>query len=487
MSVRTAAAWAMSSQYFAFTINFVSSIYLARHWIGPDELGLFSIAFAATALIAVLQDFGITRYIAGEADLTRAKIGTAFSLSLVVAWGIALLSIALAWPMAAIYGQPRLIPLMLVIGASYLIVPLAIVPTALRQRAMDFKSNTLIEVGAALANAVVSIHLARQGLGAVALAWGAFAQQVARAAISQWRSGFLFPWPMRFAGARPVLAFGGGSSLLVLSGSLGGRLPDLVLGRLSGEAPLGLFARASGLAAQLRTLVSGAVASVFYPAFARVRDSGEPLGPPYQRVVASYCAITWPAMAGLAVLAEPLIRLIYGERWLGAAPLLQWVALSQICLVALPLHVELPILLGRMKALIRRNVLDTLASIVLLAIGAWFGLEQAAASRLVYGVVWFAIYAGFLQRLIGFDWPAMLAIYARSAIVTFAAILPLLVIYVAWESPASLTLGPMLAGSAAGVVCWLVALRLCGHSAFDEITGLATPVLRKLRARPAGF
>ena len=240
----------------------------------------------------------------------------------------------------------------------------------------------------------------------------------------------------------------------MLSGSLGSKLPELIIGRLINEAAVGLFARAGGLAMQLRTLVSGAVASVFYPAFARVRDRGDPLGPPYQRVVASYCAVTWPSMAGLAVLAEPLIRLLYGERWVGAAPLLQWIAISQICFVALPLHVELPILQGRMKALIHRNVLDTLASVGLLAAGAWFGLQGAAASRLAYGVVWIAIYANFLQQLIGFRWRAMLAIYVRSALATLAAIAPLLALYAFIQPPSQLDLPHMLAGTGAGIGLW---------------------------------
>ncbi|MCB2076119.1 MAG: oligosaccharide flippase family protein [Novosphingobium sp.] len=481
MSVRGAAIWAMSSQYMAFAINFFASIYLARHYIGPDELGLFSIAFAATTLIAVLQDFGLTRYIAGEAELDDRKIRTAFSLSLVIAWLIAFVSMSLAWPMAQLYELPRLMPVMLVIGASYLLVPFAVIPTALRQREMDFKSNTMIEVGASLANAAISISLAAEGMGALALAWGAFAQQVARALVSQWRNGFLFPWPLSFNGAKPVLRFGGGSSLLVLSGSLGEKMPDLIIGRVLTEAAVGLFARANGLAAQLRHLVSGAVTSVFYPAFARVRDRGEELGPPYERVVASYCAVTWPSMVGLAVLAEPLIRILYGERWIATAPLLQWIALSQLCFVALPLHVELPILLGRMKALIHRNFLDTFASIAFLAAGAMVSLEIAAASRLAYGLVWIGIYAGFLQKLIGFRWSAMLRIYLQSGIAAFASVAPILLIYAFVQGPAELDFVMMVAGAAAGVLLWLITLAVLRHPAFDEIRGLSEPFLRKLQ------
>src|SRR3546814_12844832 len=96
---------------------------------------------------------------------------------------------------------------MLAIGASYLFVPLAIVPTALRQRAMDFRSDFMIEVGASITNAAVTLTLAAMGQGAMALACGALAQQIARALVSQWRSGWTFPWPLRCAGASHVIRF----------------------------------------------------------------------------------------------------------------------------------------------------------------------------------------------------------------------------------------------------------------------------------------
>ena len=61
MSVRTAAAWAITSQYASFAIQFVTSVVLARWFISPADLGLFSISFAAVTLVAFLQDFGVTR------------------------------------------------------------------------------------------------------------------------------------------------------------------------------------------------------------------------------------------------------------------------------------------------------------------------------------------------------------------------------------------------------------------------------------------
>ena len=64
-SVRGAALWSMAAQYASFAITFVTSVLISRFFLGPEEVGLFSIALAAAMLVSVLQDFGITRYVAG--------------------------------------------------------------------------------------------------------------------------------------------------------------------------------------------------------------------------------------------------------------------------------------------------------------------------------------------------------------------------------------------------------------------------------------
>lgn len=487
MSVRTAAAWALVSQYASFALQFATSVVLARWFITPAQLGLFSIAFAAVTVVAFLQDFGVARYVNGEHDLTPEKLQTAFTISVVFAWGIALLALACAVPVARFYGDPQLLPVLLVVASSYLLVPLSIVPQATCQRRMDYKSNTMIEVGSSLANAGVALILAVLGHGALALAWGAFAQQGARLAVSQWRAGFMLPWPLRLKGARPVLELGATNSVLSTCYSITARAPELVIGRLIDNTAVGLFARASGLALQLRMLVAGAVTGVFYPAFRRVRDAGEPLGPPYLRVVAAYTGITWPAMAGIATLAQPLIMALYGERWLAAAPLLLWVALAQLCYVSLPLNADLPLLLGRKRELIHRNIVETVLSVGLIIVSAPFGLAWVAVSRFVHGLVWMVIYAPFMRTMLDFGWRDLARIYGQSLLATMAAVAPLLASYALWAGPDRCSLGQAALMVATGIGCWLLVLRLVRHPLLGEITAMLGEIVRAMpwRRHPA--
>jgi O-antigen/teichoic acid export membrane protein len=471
MSVRAAALWSMSAQYLTFIVQFAVSVIVSRYFLSPEEVGLFGIALSAAMLVSILQDFGITRYIAGQPNLDETQIRTCYSVSLIFALAVGLGILAFAWPVAAFYGDPRLFPVLVVVASSYLLVPFGIVPSALLQRAMNFRGLFLVNVGSVAAMAAVVLILAANGWSALSLAWGTVAQQGVRALLGLWYSGQRPRLPLSFAGVRPILRFGGGASLLYASGSVGTRSPELIIGRLLSFEAVGLFGRATGLAGQLRTLVAGAVGSVFYPAFARLRDSGDDLSGPYLRVVSGLTATVWPAMAFLAVASTPLVLMLYGPVWRDVSPLLVWISLSEMLFVALPLTMELPILLGRMRKLLHLNLLDTAASVVLLIAAAAISLEWAAASRIGYGLLWLAVYARFIQSLAGLRWRPMLVLYLQSGVASLATVAPLLIVYRFVADPEQVGFGLLAATALAGVACWFAALFLVRHPARTEVLG----------------
>ena len=468
-SVRHAAIWAMASQYGVFAMQFAVNVIVSRFFLNPEEVGLFSIALAASMLVAILQDFGITRYIAGQPDLDDAKIRTCYSISVVFAGAVGLAILALALPVARFYDDPRLLPLLAIIASSYLLTPFGIVPVALLQRRMDFRSVFVVNVTTALATNACVLLLAAAGWSSQALAWGTVAQAAARAVLGQWRSGTRFRMPLRFSGARPIIAFGSNASLLYTTGALSVRTPELIIGAAISTTAVGLFGRANGVAGSLLQLVSGAIGQVFFPAFARLRDSGEPFAPAYARVVAGYTATVWPTMLFLAAAAQPLVALLYGPKWLAVGPLLGWIALSEVVFVALPLHMDIPIVSGRIGTLLRYNIADTLVSVVLLAAACVYGVEWAAASRLAYACAWYAIYARFMQGLIGFSFRRLLVIYVKSGLAAVATIAPLVLVYALLSGPGAIGFGTLCAAALAGCLAWFVTMKRVDHPHLAEL------------------
>jgi O-antigen/teichoic acid export membrane protein len=473
----------MGSQYIVFAMQFAVSVIISRFFLSPAEVGLFSTAFAAAMLVSVLQDFGLTRYISGLRELNETHVRLCSSVSLTFALLIVAVIALLAWPAARFYDEPRMFAIMLIIAASFLFVPFSIVSTALLMRSMDFRSVAYINISGAITGGAVAIGSAAAGFSAESLAWGLVGQNIARALLAQWRRPALPPLPLRFEGARPVVDFGMATSALYVMGGLGTRSPDLVIGHLISMHAVGLFSRATGLALQLRTLVAGAIGGVLYPAFARIHNRGEPLGPAYLRVLAGYTAVIWPAMALLAVAAEPVVLILFGETWARVAPLLFWIAIAEMIFTALPLHFELPILLGRKRLLAKLTLVDNVSSLVFLILAAQVSLEWAAMSRVAYGLFWVVLYAPFLYRLVQFDVAKLLTTYVKSAVVTLAAVCPLLLSDRFWLPLGEMGFAQLALLSGLGVGLWLLSLFAVRHGAVDEIVGLVETLWAQ-RRRP---
>ncbi|MBC2670698.1 oligosaccharide flippase family protein [Novosphingobium piscinae] len=485
MSLRRSALWSMATQYGSFLCQFASSVVISRFFLRPAEVGLFSIALAAAMMAAIFQDMGISRFVTGQPDMREAHVrdyaGVAVALGWLVAAGIALAALPLAW----FYGEPGLAPLMLIIALAYAAMPLAIVPAALLTRAMNFRVLFFANTGSALLGAGASIGAAAAGAGPAALAWGMLTTTLTRLAVVQVARPVLPRRPRRAETVRPMLGFSGASFAISLSGAIGMRSQDLIVGHLLGLFATGIFTRATALAGQLSTLVVGALNAVFYPAFARKRDAGEDLAGPYLHLIACNTALNWAAAAGLAAAAGPLVHLLYGPRWAEVAPLLRWTALAEMLFFAVPLQMDVPIMLGRIRSLVWINCLDTAATVGILAAFCAWGVEAAAVSRLVAAGLWFVIYITFIGRLLHLPVAQLAGIYLRSGLCAAAAAAPLYgAVEGAWFGP---TPGlPVLLGlGLCGAVAWLALLALLRHPAWQEVR-LALNLLPRPRALQPG-
>jgi O-antigen/teichoic acid export membrane protein len=167
--------------------------------------------------------------------------------------------------------------------------------------------------------------------------------------------------------------------------------------------------------------------------------------------------------------------------------LLRWTAIAEIFFFAVPLQMDIPILLGRIRTLVWINLLDTALTIALLATFALGGLEMAAISRLIVAVLWFAIYISYIARLIALPFGKLAATYLRSAICAAAAGAPLaLAQHQQWFGE-RLGVVPLLLLVGLGVLTWLAALIAVGHPAWQEVRMALTWLGSRRRAPVAAL
>lgn len=366
-------------------INFVTSIVLAR-MLTPTEIGVFSVAFVFAGLLRAIREFGIGAYIVQEPELTatrmRSALGIAFLLSLLT--GAAL---AIAAPyVGAFYRDDGITEVLHVIAASMVLAPLGSTSLALLRRDLRFKEIAIAETFATVVQCIASVVLAWLGFGYMSLAWSSVIGILASIAAAFYYRPANTVWLPGLAEWRRVLdfcRFVSGSSLL---SNFNASISDLVLGRMLNTEAVALFNRAQSLADLIGPILMKATNAVSLPYFVKAKQDGVHLGDLNSRSSSLIAAVSVPTYCVLAILAEPLIALLYGEQWQASAPVLQILCLGAIVRTPITLSSQILTAIGEVR---RVFILDTQALVVkvlLVVAAAPFGLTMVAWAFLLSSI-----------------------------------------------------------------------------------------------------
>lgn len=478
-SLRQSLLIAFSQSYAILVLQFAASVIVAR-LLTPAELGIFSITMVFIGIGQTLRDFGVVEYIVQEKSLTEDRIRAAGMLTFMTAWGMALLILLLSNPIADFYRQPEMVWLLGILALNFLLLPFGSVIAAYLRRGLDFARLARIHLTVAAVQAIGSVLLAWLGFSYYGLAWAAVAASLLSIVLVRTCRPADFPLRPGFREMRRVFAFGSFSSLTQLLKDLEKGAPDLILGRLSGMDAVAYFGRATGLIEMFNRLVLQAVEQVALPHLSARHRAGEDPREPYLVSVQYLTVLAWPFYALLAIAAAPVIRVLFGNQWDTAIPILQLLCLGECLMVPFYLQYQFTVSQGRVRLETVRSALIVSTRLLPLFLLPAYGLNAVAAgyaaSYVLAAVVSFVLLRRVHAISIAELWTAVLAslqVTALSATVLFvvSAALPPQV-FGSWLGLAAALAG--LSGS------WLLGLRLFRHPIHQEIKVL----LGRLTASP---
>lgn len=324
--LRSALAWSAVGTWLREGMNFVVFGLLAR-LLGPEAYGLVAMAMVVAALAQISLVDGIGTVLVQRRDLEPGHVDSVFWLLIGIGGAIALAMWLLAAPLARVYGEPAVAPLMHLLSALPLLYALAGVQVAQLKRELLFGALALRGILAALAGGAVGVGLALQGYGVWSLAWMFLAQWTVQVLVL-WTAS---PWRPGLAASRRHLA--DIAAYCTHTVSTRGvqyaeqQIPRLVIGATLGPAAVGLFTMGWRLLEMLSVLLLMPINQVALPLFSRVQDQRERLERALASLVQLSALLAFPAYLGLAAVAPDLVPVLFGERWAAAVPVVQIMAL----------------------------------------------------------------------------------------------------------------------------------------------------------------
>jgi O-antigen/teichoic acid export membrane protein len=341
--LRVGVAWSFLDSMLSRLGQLVVGIVLAR-LLSPRDFGVFAVALVAYTVIMSVNELGVSltvvRAPAGEVARFAPTVTT---LALASSGMFTVLCMATAPLLARALGSAQATGSLRVLALAIPVAGLTAVPAGLLVREFRQGARFAADAAAFTVSTSLGVWLAVTGHGPLALAWSRVAGNAA-SAVAFYLLVPRVPRPgFDRAVAREALAFGlplAGSSLLIY-GVL--NVDYVVVGTVLGPAALGLYTLAFNLSSWPVNAFSTVARSVSMPAFARLLDTdhtdhadhadhanhtgtGGAAAAAFERCATLLMIVSLPVSVLLAVLAGPLITVVYGPKWSAAATPLVWLA-----------------------------------------------------------------------------------------------------------------------------------------------------------------
>lgn len=320
----TAATWMVFARLSDKLLGLFSTLILARLLV-PADFGLVAMAMSVVVLGEILTAFSFDTALVSNHKPPVSHYHTAWTLNVLFMSIAATVIALLAFPAAHYYGDDRLIPIILVVGASLAIQGFENIGIVAFRKEMTFGREFTFIMGKRLTGLAVTLPLAFATRSYWALVAGIVALRLAGVILSYLMHRFRPHWSL--TDWRELIAFSKWLLLNSLISFLNTRSADFIIGRLAGPTGLGVYS----LGYEISTLPSSDLVApinrAVLPGYASYGGSKTELRAGYLDVLGAIALMALPAAFGIAAIAEPLVHVLLGNNWLAAIPVIEIVAL----------------------------------------------------------------------------------------------------------------------------------------------------------------
>ena len=320
MSLKRQAAggvfWNLLNSGTIAVLQFVHLAVLAR-LITKADFGLAALAAVVAAFARVWVDLGLGNAIVQRQQLTRDQLSTILWIGVGMGGLVWLVMSALAPWIARYYEEPGLAGLIALVGAGFLLFPVANQYLLLLMKELRFRSIAIAEILAKLASVGVTLALAAAGHGPWSIAWGMLVSEFMRAVLMcAFGLDLLRPvWTFQPRALSDLKSFGMFQLGTRMIQSFVQDLDVLIVGKVIGREGVGIYSYAKQLVLAPILMIVPIVTQVSFPTMARVQAEPERFRGLFLRSLRTVIYLVFPVCALLMVTADEVVILCFGRAW----------------------------------------------------------------------------------------------------------------------------------------------------------------------------
>ncbi|GIQ58083.1 lipopolysaccharide biosynthesis protein [Flavobacterium collinsii] len=393
--------WSAIDKFAVQIGQFIVSVVLARILL-PEDFGLIGMLAIFMALSQTFIESGLGIGLIQRQERKDIDFSTVFVFNLWVSSFFYLVLFFSAPYISTFFNQPQLTDLLRVLGLSLFINAFAIVQKTKLTIAMDFKSIAKSNVLSVILGGLCGVISAIKGYGV----WSLVIQSLVWSLTTTVSLWFLSSWgpSLSFSKKSFRSLFGYGSKILIsgLYAQLLNNVYNICLGRFYPTASLGYYTRAKSFADLSGGTIVSIIQQATFPVLTAVQNDKEKLVSIYSRMIRMSAFLIIPLMTLIALLAKPIVILLFTEKWILLIPFLQWMVFSRIFLPMSVINMSLLNAIGRSDLYLKVDLSKLPLTVLAMIITIPLGLKAIIIGHVVTSAIAFIINAYLPGKLYGY-------------------------------------------------------------------------------------
>ena len=466
--------WKFGERIGAQAVSFLVSMILARLLL-PADYGVIALITIFIDIANVFVSSGFGSALVQKKDADEIDFSSVFYFSIVMSWVLYGIVFCFAPVVARFYGQDILVPVLRVMALKLPLAGVNSVQHAYVQKQMLFKRFFFSTLIGTVGSAVVGIAMAYMGFGP----WALVAQYLFNSTMDTAVLWFTVKWRPVWAFSvkrmRALFQFGWKMLCSELIHTSYSQIRSLIIGKVYTEKDLAYYNQGGKLPGILVTNINSSISSVLFPAMTMRQGDLKKMKEVVRTSIRVGSYVMWPLMMGLFVLSEPVVRLIFTDKWLPCVPFMQIACIQYALEPVQTANVQAVKAMGKGRTFLVMEIVKKTFGVVMIVAVMYRGVMAIALTAMA--VTFFAAlvnstpnrkYLGYTyQEHIADLLPSILLAAAMAVCVYFAGMLPI----------------PPVAGIAVqvvvGVAVYILLSRVCRISQYAYIVDVAKSWIRR--------
>lgn len=384
--------WTFAQNIAVRVLGVVFTIILAR-LLMPEDYGLIGMLSIFIAISDVFIQSGFGQALIQKKDCSDDDLSTAFYFNVGVSIFLYLILFATAPLIASFYHEPQLTILTRVLSLSLVFGSFNIVQQSMLTKEMNFKPLAIISLICTLISGIIGVVMAYWGFGV----WSLVAQTLCAAFLRIIVFPFFSKWfpnkPFSWDSFRHLWGFG---SKILVTGIIEviiRNLSNIIIGRYYDKEQVGYFTKARSFADIPAMTLSSVLGTVTFPLLSEIHEDKTRHRTIYNKVTFNSILISFPLMILLALLAKPVVIILFTEKWLPCVPMLQAFLLARMFLPLNMINASVLQSTGETKLYMNLYFITGPITLIAVLISIPFGVLAMAWATLISSVLYYLTFS----------------------------------------------------------------------------------------------